>query len=139
MQIRLLAGSGAAVALLSVPDLLGHPDASDNYMMDLELLSPDRLVRYLSRRVRREFLEHLVDSWMRCAQDAHPEQSVATVEDSTAGIAFVTAASTQFSVTLEVLIVVDLQADVPDQDGISFDIARTSLIDAAHTLQDQLA
>ncbi len=138
MEVRLLAGAGAAFALLPVPDLSGHHDSGDIHLMDVEFLSPDRLVRYLARSVHRTFLEQLADSWLRCALEAHPEQSVATVEDSTAGVAFVVVASTSFSVTVEVLINADPEADVQEQDGISFDIARTTLIDAAHTLQESL-
>lgn len=139
MEIRLLAGAGAAFALLSVRDLSAHPDAGDSHLMDVELLSPDRLVRYLARTVHRSFLEGLADFWMRCAHEAHPEHSVATVQDGAAGLAFTTTASTPFMVTVQVLVIPDLGAEVQEQDGISFDISRTSLIDAAHTLQEQLA
>ncbi len=96
MEIRLLAGAGAAFALLPVPDL-GRPAGwEDTHLMDVELLSPDRLVRYLARRVSETFLEELAQLCMRSAQEAFPEQAVPTVEDRTAGIAVVVAASTPF-------------------------------------------
>jgi len=63
----------------------------DSVLVDVELLSPDRLVRYLARRVRREFVERLAEAWIQCAKDAYPEQSVATVEDAGAGLAVVVA------------------------------------------------
>lgn len=138
MEIRLLAGAGAAFALLPVPDLSGHHDSADIHLMDVEFLSPDRLARYLARSIHRMFLDQLADAWLRCALEAHPEQTVSSVEDSTAGVAFVVAASTSFSVTVEVLINAHPEADVQEQDGISFDIARTTLIDAAHALQESL-
>ena len=138
METRLLGGAGAAFALLWVPDLSVPAGARDSYLMDVELLSPHRLVRFLARAVSRSFLEGLAECWMRCAHEAHPEHTVATVEDVAAGLAFVTVASTPFSVTVEVVVIPDLEADVYEQDGISFDVSRTSLIDAAHRLQEQL-
>ncbi len=107
--------------------------------MDVELLSPDRLVRYLNRPVPRRFFEQLAEAWMSCAQDAHPEQSVATVEDVEAGLAFAVTASTPFTVAIEVIIVPDLEDDVVEHDGLDIEVARASLIGAAHTLHDWLA
>ncbi len=135
--VRVLGRAGAAFALLPVPDLTGP--AGDPVLVDVELLSPDRLVRYLARRLHREFLENLAVAWIRCAEDAYPEQSVATVEEAGAGLAVVVVASTPFAVTLEVLIRSDLEGDVLEQDGLSFDVARAGLIDAAHSLQEWLA
>ncbi len=42
-------------------------------------------------------------------------------------------------VTLEFLINTDLEADLLEHDGISFDVARPSLIDAAHAVLERLA
>ncbi|MFD1826761.1 MULTISPECIES: hypothetical protein [Mumia] len=138
MEVRLLSGSGAAFALIAVPDLSRAVDDGVR-LMDVELLSPDRLVRYLNRPVPRRFFEQLAEAWMSCAQDAHPEQSVATVEDVEAGLAFAVTASTPFTVAIEVIIVPDLEDDVVEHDGLDIEVARASLIGAAHTLHDWLA
>ena len=42
-------------------------------------------------------------------------------------------------ITLEILVEANLGGDVPDQDGVSFDVARSGLIDAAHSIEGWLA
>lgn len=136
--VRLLSDAGASFALLPAPSLVdvGHPDT---HVVDIELLSPDRLVRYLGRRLSSESLQRLAAAWLQAAHDLYPEQTVATVQDDAAGLAVVVIESTPFAVTLEVIIETALDDDVPDHDGVSFDVARSMLIDAAHRLEEWLA
>ena len=66
-----LADGGGGFALRPVPDLAARPrDAK--HLMDVELLSPDRLVRYLARSVSVTFLEALAGCYLRSAPRAVP-------------------------------------------------------------------
>lgn len=129
--IRLLSKDGASFALLPVlgPDSVG---ISDVLAVDIELLAPTRLVRYLGRRLSLQSLENLSVSWMQAALDDHPELTVPTVQDDEAGLAVQVIQSTPFTVTIEVLLVIDPEEDVADYDGLAFEIPRSVLIDAAH-------
>lgn len=136
--IRLLSEAGASFALLPAPSLANF-DYPYTHLVDIELLTPDRLVRYLVRPLSRDALARLAEAWMQAAHDEHPEQTVPTVQDDAAGLAVVVNQSTPFAVTLEILVEANLGGDVPDQDGVSFDVARSGLIDAAHAIEGWLA
>lgn len=110
--------------------------AGDSLSIDIELLTPDRLVRYLSRTASRLFLERLSESWVQGAGDPSPENSIPAVEDSVAGLSFSIRGSSDATVTVDVLVVADLADDLPDRDGVVFDVSRASLIKAAHELRD---
>ena len=70
--------------------------------VDVELLSPDRLVRYLARPVSPAFADEVASFLLRAASDRLPEQSLGAVEDRAAGIALTVVESTPLTVTLEV-------------------------------------
>lgn len=135
--VRLLSQAGASFALLPAPNLV-HFDHQRTHLVDIELLTPDRLVRYLGRPLSTDTIARLAETWMQAAHDERPEQSVATVQDEEAGLAVVVNHSTSFAVTMEFLVIADLDGDVPDQDGVEFDVARSGLIDAAHELESWL-
>lgn len=132
--VRLLSVDGASFALLPVPSLLDAADAG-TCRVDIELLTPDRLVRYLDRPMRRSTPARLAEMFMRAASETYPEQSVPSVQDDDAGLALLVGGSDPFGVMLEVIVVADLEEEVPDRDGIAFDVPRTALIDAAHALE----
>ena len=136
-SVRLLSEAGASFALLPAPSLINF-DYPYTHLVDIELLTPDRLVRYLARPLSRDALARLAETWMQAAQDEHPEQTVPTVQDDAAGIAVVVNQSTPITVTVEILVKADLRAQVPDQDGVEFDVPRAGLIDAAHTIEGWL-
>lgn len=136
--IRLLSQAGASFAILPAPSLVDS-NYPATHVVDIELLEPDRLVRYLGRSLSANTLQLLADAWMQAAQDEYPEQTVATVQDGRAGLAVVVIESTTFEVTLEFLIVTDPESDIPEQDGVAFDVTRTELIDAAHAIGRWLA
>ncbi|CAN5293191.1 hypothetical protein BH20ACT5_BH20ACT5_07500 [soil metagenome] len=104
--------------------------------VDLELLIPDRLVRYLARPLALEFAESLAEFFLKGASDAIPEQTVPTIENEQSGLAVLINQSTPLSVTLEVAILTDLEGDVPEHDGVAFDVPRSALINAAHALKE---
>lgn len=68
--------------------------------------------------------------------EPHPELTVPTVQDDVAGLAILVKGSTNREVLLEILVVDDLESDLPDHDGVSFDVARQNLIDAAPQLEE---
>lgn len=131
--VRLLSEAGASLALMPVPSLL-NADDPNTHVVDIELLSPDRLVRYLGRYLSRDTPARLAQAWMQAAQDQHPERTVATIQDDIAGLAVLVIESTPFDVTVEVSIKTDLEEDVADPDILAFDVARSALIDASHAI-----
>ena len=136
---RLLSADGAAFALLPVSDLTSlGTGRGDSLLVDIELLSPDRLVRYLARSVATRFFESLADAYLAAAQEAYPEQSVATVQDQQGGVAATVLGSTPFIVTLEALVNPDLEADIVEYDGVVFDVTRASLVTATHEIRQWL-
>lgn len=130
--MRLLSAAGAAFALMPVPVL----SEDEGLLVDIELLSPDRLVRYLARRISPGTVRLLIDALINAAVEPHPELTVPTVQDDVAGLAVLVKGSTNREVLLEILVVDDLESDLPDHDGVSFDVARQNLIDAAHQLEE---
>lgn len=131
--IRLLSDAGASFALLPAPNLM-NLDYPYTQLVDIELLTPDRLVRYLGRPLSLDSLTRLAEAWLQAAQDEYPEQTVPTVKDDGAGLAVSVDQSTPFAVTLEILVEADQSDDIPDQDGVAFDVQRSGLIDAAHAI-----
>ncbi len=131
--MRLLSPDGAAFALLAVPDLALNRESIG---VDLELLAPDRLVRYLARPVALEFVDKLAEFFLRGAVDPVPEQSVPTVEHEQTGLAVLITQSTPLTVTLEIAIVTAMDDEVPERDGVAFEVPRSALIKAAHELKE---
>ncbi|MGP9736085.1 hypothetical protein ACT3SQ_16205 [Brachybacterium sp. AOP42-C2-15] len=109
---------------------------TDELVVDIELLSPDRLVRYLARQLSPGTVRELIDNLIQAAVEPHPELTVPTVQDDVAGFAILVKGSTSQDVLLEALVVDDLETDLPDHDGVSFDVPRQNLIDVAHQLEE---
>lgn len=128
--MRLVSANGAAVALLPVPDL------QDNELVeiDIELLTPDRLVRYLHRAPEAGALQRLGEMLQEAAEATNPELEVPTFQDEESGLAVLVLNSDSMTVTLEIQVVVELDSDVRDVDGIAFDALRSDLITAAHQI-----
>lgn len=135
-EVRLLSADGAAFALLAATPGSG---SGDTVTADVELLTPDRLVRYLTRRIETKLLDALADAWLQAASERFPETSVASVQDREAGLAVVCLESSEFTVTLEFTVVNDLDADPLDYDNVAFEVPRSGLIAAAHSIREWLA
>jgi len=131
---RVLSASGCAFALREVPHPADIGASPFSALMDIEILSPTRLVHHLARRVRISFVQRLADAYLQAATDSLPEQSVAAVEDRDAGLSVTFVESTPFTVGIEVLVTEDVEDDVPDVDGLAFDVSRAALVIAAHEL-----
>lgn len=128
--MRLISEAGAAFALLPVPDLQGDEVAE----VDIELLTPDRLVRYLHRAPETGALLRLGEMLQEIAEADLPELEVPTSQDEASGLAVLVLDSDPMSVTLEVQVVIELDSDVHEVDGIAFDVLRADLITAAHQI-----
>ena len=133
--VRLLGAAGASVALLPVPG----PKSRDSLLVDIELLTPERLVRYLARGISRDFIGDLAAALLQAAADVLPEVSVPTVEDAAGGITVRISDSTPLSVGLEISVVSATDGDVLNYDGVGFEVPRASLVRAAHGLKSWLS
>lgn len=128
--MRLVSADGAAFALLPVPDL-----ENDGVVeVDIELLTPDRLVRYLHRVPTEGALSRLGEMLQQVAEADHPELEVPAFEDEASGLVVLVLHSDQLTVTLEVQVVAELDSEVPDVDGVAFDVTRADLITAYHQI-----
>lgn len=133
-QVRIPSDAGAALTLHPVPEP-GPQAAGLGVSYDVGLLSPDREVRYLRRRVGPDFTAGVARLLWAAAQDAHPEQSVEHFSDPDAGFTLAILGSDDASVTVKVTVIADLEVEVPDYDGLAFDVYRADLIIAAHQLR----
>lgn len=132
-SVRLLSESGAAFALVRVPDL----DADrERLVLDVELLDPGRLVRYLAREFDLEFIRDLAGLFIDSASEPAPERTVPGVQSEGAGLVVSPVASATSHVTLEVLVVDAPDEELKEYDGRAFDVPRMLLVDAAHRLQE---
>lgn len=119
--MRLVSAAGAVVALIPAPDVVSlSPFSAPGVLVDVEFLSSDRLVRYLDRRLELGTPDLLAEALLLAASDSVPEQSIASVDDQRAGLAFTFIESTPFRVALELLILTELTSDVPEHDGLVF-------------------
>ncbi len=134
--VRLLSPDGASFALIRVPTT--EPQGN-TLLVDIELLTTDRLVRYLARPITRTFIEQLADAWIQAAAEPMPEQAVSTVQDTEAGLAVQFVESTEFGLTIDVLVVTTSDSGVAEPDQVAFDLPRASLIPAAHELKEWMS
>lgn len=130
--VRLLSADGAAFALLPVAELVEYEQVA----VDIELLSPDRMVRYLGRTLAPNSIVGLRNFWMKAAEEARPELTVPTFQDDEAQFSISILESSDRAVTLEFSIISDPTSEVPTQDGLAFDAARSDLIAAALEVAD---
>lgn len=133
--LRLLSAVGASFALLPTPDPIDILSPA-GHRVDIELLSPDRLVRYLGRYLPWRFPSRLAAMFLQAAQEPHPELTVDNLHEPSAGLSIAVIESTSFAVALEILVRTGIDDETSEPDGLTFDIQRVSLIDAAHKLEE---
>lgn len=128
--MRLISADGAVFALLPVPDL------QDNGVVevDIELLTPDRLVRYLHRAPEDGALQRLGEMLQEAMEATHPELEVPAFQDEESGLVVHVLDSDPLTVTLEIQVVIELDSEVREVDEIAFDVLRADLITAAHQI-----
>ncbi|MDT9591608.1 hypothetical protein RDV89_00920 [Nocardioides zeae] len=135
-DVRLTGPGGASFALMRAQPAAPHPTRP--LSLDVEMLSPERLVRFLARPTTPDFIRELEVFCIEAAAAHHPEQSVSGVSDNAAGITIDITGSSPTTVDLVVTVVVALGADVRDHDHVHFEAERASLIGAAHDLRGLL-
>lgn len=133
-EMRLASESGAALTLSAVLEPDPREPGGLSLAYDVGLVSPDRDVRYLRRTVEPGFVDALARTLWSAAAEIHPESSVADLSDPRAGLSFAIVGSDVETVTVEVTVIAELAADVPDYDGLNFEVLRADLIAAAHRL-----
>lgn len=130
--VRLHSEAGAAFALLPVTELVEY----EQIAVDIELLSPDRMVRYLGRTLAPDSIAGLRNFWMKAAEEARPELTVPTFQDDEAQFSISVVESSDRAVTLEFSIISDPTSDLRTHDGLAFDAARSDLVAAALKVAD---
>ena len=135
-HVRVASPDGAAITFAAVP-VPAMPGAGGgvDVALDVELTTPNRVVRYFARHPAPAFTPALAEAWLECAAALNPELDVATVSDESAGLSMMVLESTDRDVTLEFSVVEDLDAQVREYDGIAFTVARSALVAAAHRLR----
>lgn len=137
---RLVSRAGAAFGLMPVLDHRRPPAEPDSTLLvDVEILTPDRFVSYLGRKVRPSSLRRLADSYMRAAAERVPEVSVPSIEIPEAGVVVSYVGSTDLEVALQVSVTEELGADMPEHDVVGFEVSRGWLIAASHQLTSWFA
>lgn len=122
-------GAGLFLDALALPGGSGGPRLG----LDLSILSPDRLVTYLSRAVPADFGERL-GIYLRDASVADEGDS-STFEEPDAGLLITMTPVDGMWVEMEVRIAEVLNDDVVEFDGINFETSRASLLVAAESAE----
>lgn len=128
--VRIVSRAGGAFGLIPVPRVTMQDDTT----VDIELVAPDRLVRYLARPLTATSCILLGDAWMQAAQDPFPENTVATAQAQEAGLAVTIDASDSMSVTLGFIVECEPGTDSTEFDGVGFEVLRSDLVTAAHAI-----
>ncbi|MGC5626962.1 hypothetical protein ACPYO6_01770 [Georgenia sp. Z1344] len=138
MTGKLLTSAGASFSLIPVPDLtlVNSPTPPDSLLVDVELVSPDRFVRYLGRRIDTTFLLELADMYLSAAEVENPEELDHNVGDEDCRLVVEVEDSSPFDVTLKISIDPDIEGDAYEFDAVMFDVTRAALITAAHEYEN---
>lgn len=124
-----IAGAGGAGFFIEAVVLPGREQGL-SLGLDVALLSPDRLVTYLARRVSEEFPERL-SRFLREASVADEGGSTDAFEEPQAGLLITVTPIDGMWVELEVRIAQNLDDHVVEFDGLNFETSRASLLIAA--------
>ena len=124
-----IAGAGGAGFFIE-PLVLPDREQGLSLGLDIALLSPDRLVSYLARRVPGEFPERL-SRFLREASIADEGGSTDAFEEPQAGLLITVTPMDGMWVEFEVRIAQNLDDDVMEFDGLNFETSRASLLIAA--------
>lgn len=99
--------------------------------LDIGLLSPDRLVHYLGRMPGDAFGERLADFLWQVGNGSHPKKRRPRFTDKHCGLTFTAVGGTDQDVDVHVAVIADLDADVPEPDGLGFRTRRAALVEAS--------
>ena len=135
-RFRLPGYGGAAIFMRGqIQPARSFDTAEPTFALDVMLLSPDYHAWYLSRRPDPGFVDRLSGFLIAAADDYHPENSVPTLQDTGLGLTLAVMSSTEGRVGLELSIVSDPGADVPDFDGLNFETSRATLAACAQSVR----
>lgn len=127
-------GAGLFVEPLILPP--SEPEGSLQSGVDITLLSPDRMVTYLARRVLPGFSERLAGFLSDAAvADGGPDVP-GPFQDPLGGLLIEVIPVDGMWVEIEVRLVADPEADVTDHDGLNFESTRASLLIAAQAAKE---
>jgi hypothetical protein len=131
-QFRLAGFGGAAVFLRTsvVPGALFGTEAP-LLTMDIGFLSPQSRRHMLARPVDPSLPERLSRFLFAAAEEYHPEQSVAALEDEIAGLVVTVESSADDRVCLDWSLVEDMDAEMREFDGLNFETSRAALVTAS--------
>lgn len=124
-----IAGAGGAGFFME-PLVLPDREQGLSLGLDIALLSPDRLVTYLARRVPGEFPERL-SRFLRKASVADEGGSTDAFEEPQAGLLITVTPIDGMWVEFEVRIAQKVDDHVVEFDGLNFETSRASLLIAA--------
>lgn len=127
-----IAGAGGAGFFIE-PLLLPDQEHGLSLGLDIALLSPDRLVTYLARRVPEDFPERL-SRFLRGASVADEGGSTDAFEEPQAGLLIAVTPIDGMWAELEVRVAQKLDDDVVEFDGLNFETSRASLLIAAEAV-----
>lgn len=139
-QFRLAGFGGAAVFLRTcvVPGIrAGAPEPV--VTMDIGFLSPDVRHHVLARPIDPTLPERLARFFFAVAEEYHPELSVASLQDDVAGLVVSVESSDDSRVCLDWSLVEDLEAEVPEFEGLNFETSRAALVTASQRALDLTA
>ncbi|MCT1384414.1 hypothetical protein M4D54_02005 [Brachybacterium sp. p3-SID1565] len=128
--MRLVSADGAAFALLPVPDL----EDDGVVEVDIELLTSDRLVRYLHRAPEEGALSRLGGMLQDAAKADLPEVEVPSFQDEESELAVLVLDSDPLTVTLEILVAKEPGSEEREVDAVAFDVTRADLISASYQI-----
>jgi hypothetical protein len=130
-------GAGLFVEPLILPP--SEPEGSLQSGIDITLLSPDRMVTYLARRVLPGFSRRLADFLSDAAVADGGPDTPTPFQDPIGGILIEVIPVDEMWVEIDVRLVADLEADVADYDGVNFESTRASLLIGAQAAQESAA
>ncbi len=132
-----MAGYGGAAIFLrgQIQPARAFDTPEPTFALDVMLLSPDYHAWYLSRRPEQGFVDRLSAFLFAAADDFHPEITVPSLQDAGLGLTLAVMSSTESRVGLELSIVTDPDAEVPDFDGLNFETSRATLAACAQSVR----
>ena len=99
---------------------------------DVGLLGPEGRTEYFARPAEADFPARLGEFLFAAASEFHPELAVPIFSDEELGFTLAAMSSTDDRVELQVTVLGELGADVPETDAMNFETSRAVLVSASH-------
>lgn len=131
-EVRLPGYGGAGVFLRRT--ICGDPPSRKG--IDLWLLGPTFCTAVLGRETDPGFLPDLARYLFDVAGSAAPEKNLPAFADTTAGLSVDVESSDDTRVGLRIVVVEDLDEDVPGHEDLHFEVSRAGLAHAAYGIAE---